>query len=335
MKNQRWIITGIILFLVIGLFACSTGEGAATDPEEMSTETEEMLEPTEEKVVTSIQPTEQPTSEPQPSEPPPVDPPPTGTSIPNTPTPEEAVLPPLPETPQRIEFEAADGQGLVGTYFPGTANPAPMVVMMHWAPGDGCDFRVMAPWLQNRGVEYDCQESMNGAWLDDSWFPVLAEDQSYAVFTFTFRGCEGSCSNFDRNGWVLDAQAAMKTAGELPGVDAERVAVVGASIGADGAAASCETGCLGAFSISPGDYLAFPYQDAIEHFGDLEPTKPAVCLAAEGDAESYNTCSPIDEDHFLFISYPGSEHGMMLIDPAIEPDVLEELLDFLGDLLGS
>ena len=52
----------------------------------------------------------------------------------DVPTPEG--LPPLPPDPQKVEFQAEDGQVLMGTYYPGATNPAPTVVLMRWAPGD-------------------------------------------------------------------------------------------------------------------------------------------------------------------------------------------------------
>jgi dipeptidyl aminopeptidase/acylaminoacyl peptidase len=234
-----------------------------------------------------------------------------------------------------IEFEAADGQGLVGTYYPAAVNPAPAVVLMHWAPGDQCDWRAVAPWLQNRGVEVECAAAQEGPWLDASWFPPLGESESYAVFTFTFRGCEGGCANFQPDGWVLDAKAAMETIVRLPGVDTTRVAAIGASIGADGAIDGCEGGCLGALSLSPGNYLGLPYSQEVERLGSVEPPVAAICLAAEGDGDSADTCSAASGDNYGVIIYPGNHHGVELINPDSEPDVLELILDFLQRTLGS
>ena len=57
--------------------------------------------------------------------------PPTITSTPTiTPT---VILDP---SPLEIEFFAEDGQVLSGVYFPADSNPAPLMILMHWARGD-------------------------------------------------------------------------------------------------------------------------------------------------------------------------------------------------------
>lgn len=61
---------------------------------------------------------------------------------------EEPALPPAP-IPQTIT--ASDGTELVGMLYPAATMDAPMVVLMHWAPGDQRDWAAIAPWLQNRG----------------------------------------------------------------------------------------------------------------------------------------------------------------------------------------
>ncbi len=42
--------------------------------------------------------------------------------------------------------------------------------------------------------------------LDSSWFPVLLEDVTFNVFTFTFPRLRGRLSGVDREGWKLDVK---------------------------------------------------------------------------------------------------------------------------------
>ena len=273
--------------------------------------------------------------------------PPSPTPEPPTETPSPTAVPtlePLPPEPQEIEFQAADGQTLSGTYYPAAVNPAPMIVLMHWAPGDQRDWIEIAYWLQNRGLGGQSANPEGVPWLDPSWFPPLPsewEEQSFAVFTFTFRGCEGGCSSFEPDGWLLDAQAAMETARGLGGVDPQRLVAAGASIGADGAPDGCfwlnqqyENSCLGGFSFSPGSYLTVPYADAVDALGAEQPPKPDWCLFAEEDADSAAACQSAAGDHYRMVQYDGSPHGMRLIDPAVEPNALQLLLEFIGLSLG-
>jgi dienelactone hydrolase len=231
---------------------------------------------------------------------------------------------PLPPDPQRIEFQAKDGQALSGTYYPAAVNPAPTIVLMHWAPGDETAWVAIAAWLQNRGLAV---EPGDMPWLDPEWFPPMLEGRSFAIFTFTFRGCEGGCGSLDREGWLLDAQAAVQTAKALDGVDPEQIAIIGASIGADGAADTCGEGCLGALSFSPGSYLTIPYETAVAEVDGAE--KPAWCLAAEDDPGSAPACQAASGNHYRMEMYSGADHGMELIRPDTEPNTLELVLEFL------
>ena len=46
----------------------------------------------------------------------------------------------LDANPQRVEFQAEDGKNLVGYYYPSKYADAPIVILMHWAGGDLCDW---------------------------------------------------------------------------------------------------------------------------------------------------------------------------------------------------
>ena len=240
----------------------------------------------------------------------------------------------VPIEPQAVEFQAQDGQSLTGRYFPPATRPAPLVVLMHWAPGDQNDWIVIADWLQNRMVPPIALRSQ--PWQDSSWFPPVPKERSVGVFTFTFRGCDGGCKSFTRDEWLLDAQAAMQTARQLNGIDPARIVAIGASIGADGAADGCAwlnnqypDSCLGALSLSPGGYLTVPYAEAVKALG-AEPTpKSAWCLLAQGDSESKHACQDIEGQNYQAFQYPGKDHGMMLIQSGAEPNPLEIILDFL------
>jgi hypothetical protein len=249
---------------------------------------------------------------------------------------------PLSPEPQTVEFQAADGQVLHGFYYPAAVRPASLVVLMHWMPGDQHDWDEIAPWLQNRGLGGKSPNVGKQTWLDPSWFPPMLAGQSWAVFTFSFRGCEGRCKTPDRPGFLLDAQAAMQKASDLQGIDPQRIVVIGASIGADGAADGCswlnaqesKGRCLGALSFSPGNYLTMSYADAVAALEAEQPPKPVWCLFSKGDQPSAATCTSASDEHYRQIAYDGNRHGMALIDPKVEPNALQLILDFLKLSLG-
>ncbi len=243
---------------------------------------------------------------------------------------------PLSPEPVSHTIQTSDGVELQGTFYPAEVVNAPLIVLMHWAGGDQGDWMAIAPWLQNRGVQPEVTEGVS--WLNPEWFPVMPEGVSFNVFTFTFRGCEGGCQNFDREGWVLDIQAVMSAVRGLENVDLSRVAAIGASIGADGAAVGCDTfnaesaGCLGALSLSPGGYLQDSYPDEVAKLETASPPVTAWCLYATGDTQSAGACQNAEGELYQTTEYEGSAHGMVLLSPDTEPNPLTRMLEFLNEI---
>ncbi|MFZ5904799.1 MAG: hypothetical protein ACOYZ8_14730 [Chloroflexota bacterium] len=257
----------------------------------------------------------------------------------------------LDANPQRVEFQAEDGKNLVGYYYPSKYADAPIVVLMHWAGGDLTDWCKIAPWLQNRGDENPpspercanagagLPEDFPAPWLDSAWFPPMNANASFAVFAFDFRDYGESEAGGGGPDWAKDAKAAFVTAAELEGVDASRMAAAGASIGADGAADGCLLynqeaggGCVGAFSLSPGNYLGMAYKTTVQDLGAV----PVWCLAAEGDVDSFAACSDAGGEAYRAVLYPGIDlHGMSLIAPELDPQPLVLIQDFLELAFGE
>ena len=337
MKIYRVIITILIFFI---LTACtSTKLTPISQPKPSSTQKESRQTPPAstvpvgEATVTSPLPSTtliQPTKTTSPI----LSPSPTSTSSPGL-----RVMPPVP---QAVVFYAEDGQMLQGMYYAASVNPAPIIVLMHWAGGDQRDWFEIAYWLQNRGLGGNKSNPQNRPWLDSSWFPPLPEGKSFAVFTFTFRNCVGGCQVFEPDKWLLDARAAILKASQLEGVDPRRIVSVGASIGADGAPDSCywlniqsPNSCLGALSLSPGNYLTVHYPDAVKYLGDEQPPKLAWCLFSTQDPVSTSACNAANGTNYQKYEYKEDLHGMLLIQPGYKPPALQLLLDFLNLVFGS
>jgi len=255
------------------------------------------------------------------------DPPPATATATPEPTPE-----PQPAESQEISFTTSDGRSMRGRYFPAASEPAPLVVLMHWAPGDQYSWSAIGPWMQNRGLEVMVPDNTSDTpWLDPSWFPPFPEDTSLAVFTFTFQGCEGGCQEFLREEWLQDAYAAVETARNLPGVDPDRVAIIGASIGADGAVNACGEGCLGALSLSPGDYLGLSYPES--SYRVMEAGGTVWCLASEDDTASAKACRDTEGNLYHLEIYPGGDHGMRLLKPnTFDPYTMPLIIEFLREV---
>jgi len=286
---------------------------------------------------------------PTPTEEPPSPPPAqaTDTSAPPTEEPTEETVPPTetaalearfgPEA-QRIEFKSEDGTGLVGYYYPASVDPAPLIVLMHWIGGSNCDWAHvnLVQWLQNRGLPEGvtansaCEAVDLPFTLKLSEYPPMPEGRSFAVFAFDYRG-HGDSGGAKFQGspeqWRQDSIAAVETARDLDGVDPERVAGIGASIGADGAINACDEGCLGALAFSAGNYLGIPYNTEVERLG--KDDKPAWCIVSETDPEAFTVCDGVSGEFYKKIIYEGNDHGMSFFKPGLSPDTGQNILDFL------
>ena len=247
----------------------------------------------------------------------------------------------LPPEPQEVTFQASDGQAHTGYYYPAAVNPAPVVVLMHWAGGDMSDWYEIAPWLQNRGLANPFPNPGDDPWWDPSWFPPIPEGASYGVFIFSFRGYEPSGGNGSPEGWLLDAQAAMQTAATLEGVDPTQIAAIGSSIGADGAPDACAWmneqtpgSCQGALSLSPGGYLNIPYPVPVQTLGENQPPVAAWCLASENEIGICESAQVVGNPAYQIFMIPGGQHGNMLLRPNLDPLPMQIILDFLVETVG-
>jgi len=248
----------------------------------------------------------------------------------------------LSSEPQKMKFTTSDGIELDGVYYPAGSISAPLIILMHWAPGDQDDWVEIAYWLQNRGMGGNSKSTENTPWLDSSWFPDIDPEKSYNVFSFTFRNCENGCKSFERKKWYVDVQAAVEYAYELDGIDKDNIIMIGASIGSDGAADGCAylnqvhvDACKGALSFSPGNYLTINFGEMVRELGAASNPVPVWCLYAESDTESAGVCGNITENNYTPYLYPSdvifsNGHGMNLITPNLDPDPLGLMLKFLA-----
>jgi dienelactone hydrolase len=269
--------------------------------------------------------------------------------------PPEIAFVPLPPERQPVEIETSDGRMLEGYYYPAKVDNAPVIVMMHWAVGNmDEDWYYLAPWLQNRQDEMASGKRAPGLarlpyqvpWQDPSWFPPLPPEVSFAVLTFNFGGWGNSPSGSAEDGLLEDATSALRFAATLEGVDPDRISTLGASIGADGAVDACyqfnleEIGrCVGAYSLSPGEFITGVFKYAEAAAALIEAGYPVWCLTGIADPSS-ETCFSGSGDLYRIFTFPGGDHGMTLVSPDHKPfeaadvNTLELYLQFLEEVYG-
>jgi hypothetical protein len=242
----------------------------------------------------------------------------------------------------RVEFKASDGQPLVGYFYPSWKANAPVVVLMHQRFADQTMWdESIILWLRNWPIAAPAAAtptlSANGM------LPLMPANLSFAVFTFDFRdhgesvplivkgipeGQENSLYPF-----VLDAKAAYQIAGQMPGVNSNQIIGIGASIGADAVVDACAEGCLGAFSVSPGNWLGIDYGNTVAHL--IAQGKSVRCMYGTTDEPSPATCSSlVSGKKYKSFAYIGKKHGMTFFVPRkMEADFGVNMLEFLKEAL--
>jgi len=309
MRNLKIFILGFLLLMILA--SCKSGAGEVTtgDPTKRPPTT---IAPPEPTLLPSLTPTSAPTF---------------------TPTVTPVVI--LDPIPIQIDFKTGDGVWLTGTYYPADVNPAPLIVLLHWARGDQSEWDEIAAWLQGRGV-LEPAPDYNRSWKSSVWFPKKTLENSIGVFTFDFRECEGGCKAYLPMEWLMDVEAALDTAANLQGVDQDQIITAGASIGADGAIYGCswlnkqERGtCLGSFLLSPGSTLTIPFDSLAGELLNQEPPVPVYCLIGLRDDASVQTCSDIAGLTLVDYGYI-ENHGFELLQPGVGSDPLELLQELIN-----
>jgi pimeloyl-ACP methyl ester carboxylesterase len=111
-------------------------------------------------------------------------------------------------TPEAVSIEASDGLMLAGNFFfaPDAADAAPGVLLMH-----------------------------HGGGQKESWFPLVPAlyDAGYAVLAIDMRGTGESGQSEDWDLAVDDTQRWLDWLGNVEGVDADHLSIIGASLGGD------------------------------------------------------------------------------------------------------
>lgn len=223
---------------------------------------------------------------------------PEGTRVATQPTPT-----PLPSSDfQLLTIPAADGVTLVGAFYAPDNVPAPTVLLLHQVGGQKEDWAAFATQLQVAG---------------------------YAVLAPDLRGHGESEGETEWAVMADDVARALETLADQPEVDAERIAIVGASIGANlalvggTAAPSVRAVAL----LSPGlDYRGVRTEEAMIAYGD----RPILIAASQEDTyavSSAQTLERLAQGQPVLAIYDGAGHGTEML--ARQPDLNDLLLSWL------
>ncbi len=177
-------------------------------------------------------------------------------------------------------------------------------------------------------------------------FARRARDEGHLCVAVDFRGHGGSQAangtarpfrSFAPEEWprlVDDAAAAHRELLRL-GADADRIAIVGADIGANVAAvyAASAPAIRATVLVSPGrDYRGIVIGPELVR----TDKRPMLLIASEGDSYSASICSAMHEaapGYSEIRSYAGTAHGAGLIEA--HPDAVEQILVWLDEIIGD
>ncbi len=232
----------------------------------------------------------------------------TGTAAP-TATPEGSFGPtsptvtPLPSAnTRRITIATADGETLVGTFYPPPDSPAAGVLLLHMLGHRKEDWAQFATRLQETG---------------------------YGVLALDLRGHGESGGERNWTSMPDDVQRAWTTLVAQPEVDRERTGIVGADIGANLAllAAGEEAEVRAVVLLSPGlDYHGIRTEEAMTAYG----ARPLLVVASQEDtyaATSAQALVALAQGPAAITLYTNAGHGTDMFGP--QPDLVDLLLSWL------
>ena len=209
---------------------------------------------------------------------------------------------------ERVEIEGIDGLKLVGTlYTPGDSpSPWPVVILLHMMWGN------------------------RSSWED---FAIQLTDAGYAVFTVDMRGHGDTGGELD---WELagnDLQQVWNYLGARPDIDEDRMAVLGASIGANLAlvTGADNSNARTVVLLSPGlNYAGVETRDPLLTYGE----RPILIVASQEDTYAAASSGRLEEialGETRLVMYQGAGHGLHMFDR--EPGLADLIIDWLDEYL--
>lgn len=219
-------------------------------------------------------------------------------------------------TAERATFATTDGVQIVGDYYPAAGSgPAPLAVLLHMYRQD------RSTWKPLVGP------------LHDAGFAVLAIDlrgHGESTEPSTMRLAERMKQRDPGlfNAMHLDVEAGVKWARQQPGVDPEKLVLVGASVGCSVAldVTVRDAGVDAAVCLSPGtNYLGM---DSTVHIQKTRAV-PILLLAEEKERDAVDALAKLATNARGEIVGPGEHHGTRMFGAVA--GIEDKIVTFLKD----
>ncbi len=212
-----------------------------------------------------------------------------------TPAPTQAAIP--------MQFATDDGLVIAATFYAARNRPAPTVLLLHVYGGN-----------------------------KESWQPFAAQLQAAGsnAVAIDLRGHGETGGKMDWTKAPADVSSVLRRLITLPGVDPQRISVVGANIGANLALAGCGElrNCKTAIMLSPAlEYQGINASDLFKRYG----SRSVLIVASRDDTPSGSDSIALDNqaqgDHRLQL-YEGKAHGLALF--TAHPDLAGLIIQWLA-----
>jgi dienelactone hydrolase len=220
---------------------------------------------------------------------------------------------------KRSQFVTEDGVKIVGSVWMPEGGKAPAVILLHMWRRDRTDWNDFAETLLKNGyavVSIDLRGHGESVNTDDG------KTLNYKEF-----------ADEDCRDMVKDVVPVLRYLRDDRRVDSTKIAIIGASIGANMAlrAAAADPGIAAVVLLSPGKtYRGVTAETAMIDYGK----RPVLIAASEEDkyaATSSQRLKELAQGDSRLLIYKGVGHGTQMLDT--EADIVEQIVNWLGKYL--
>jgi len=222
-----------------------------------------------------------------------------------------------PPAAERVTFKTSDGVEVVGDYYapPEGKKKAPCAICVHMYPADRTSWQPLVPDLHRLGfavLAYDIRGAGESLLPEHKYLRRMYSDRDTKLFSEAYR----------------DAEAAAKWLGKKKECDADRIVMIGASVGCSISIdyAGRDRHVLGVVCLSPGkDYMGIDSLKQIRKLG----SRPVLLIAPEEEKAAPQALAKRYKSATVEIK-PGDAdlHGTAMLAADFGPALMKQIAEF-------
>ncbi len=222
-----------------------------------------------------------------------------------------------PPAAERVTFKTSDGVEVVGDYYapPEGKKKAPCAICVHMYPADRTSWTPLVPDLHRLGfavLAYDIRGAGESLLPENKYLRRMYSDRDTKLFSEAYH----------------DAEAAAKWLGKKKECDADRIVMIGASVGCSISIdyAGRDPHVLGVVCLSPGkDYMGIDSVKQIKKLG----SRPVLLVAPEAEKAAPQALAKRYKAATVDIK-PGDAdlHGTAMLSADFGPALMKQIAEF-------